>query len=594
MKTWPILAALAILSGCAAAPARPSRFNQGDEEAAKAYLTKLIAYEMQNSSTPGLSIALVDDQRVVWAQGFGYADLEHKVPATAQTLYRVGSISKLFTDTAAMQLVEQGKLDIDRPLQTYLPNFTIKEHAADAAAITPRLLMTHHSGLPRDWAKGFMTPEPATFTSVIDDIREEYAAYPPREVFSYSNLGITLLGSAIQQLSGTAFADHVKQSVLMPMGMSASSFETGVSSSTLMAKAYKGHEAKAEPSLRDIPAGGLNSSVADLSRFMSMMFAGGMSGEHRILKAETIAEMLRPQNSDVSLDMNFHVGLGWMLSTLGRSTIQGGGVVAHHAGATELFRSQMYILPEHKLGVVVLANSSTARQAIDHVATAALSMQLEAKTGIKQPPFVTIPAAAQPVSDATVEAYVGDYTTIAGPARVFSEGKNLRAELAGRRFDLVQRSDGLFALDYALLGMFHLNLGGLEDAGLSVRKIGGHDALVARIGSQEMLVGDRVSPPKSLGDWQRRLGDYEIANLGDDHRFIERIRLTEERGFLIVELTMTDPPGRKQRLLLMPQSNTVGLLLGPLGDAGEAVRVQTVEGEERLVVSGYQAKRVLH
>jgi len=594
MKIWPFLAALTIFSGCAVAPTRPSNINQGDVEAAKAYLTKLIAYEMQKSSTPGLSIALVDDQRVVWAQGFGYADLEHKVPATAQTLYRVGSISKLFTDTAAMQLVEQGKLDIDRPLQAYLPNFRIKQRTADAAAITPRQLMTHHSGLPRDWLKGFMTPEPATFTSVIDEIREEYADYPPGEVFSYSNLGLTLLGSAIQQVNGTAFSDYVKQSVLMPLNMSTSSFETGMSSSTLMAKGYQGHEAKAEPPLRDLPAGGLNSSVADLSRFMSMVFAGGTSGEHRILKAETIAEMLRPQNSDVPLDMNFHVGLGWMLSTLGRSSIQGGGVVAHHAGATAMFRSQLYILPEHKLGVVVLANSSTARQVVDRVATAALSMQLEAKTGVKQPPFITPPAAEQPVSDATMQAYVGDYTTIAGPVRVFSEGGNLRAELAGRKFNLVQRSDGLFAIDYALLGILHVDLGGLGDAGLSLRKVAGHDALVARIGSQEMLVGDRVLPPKMLGDWQRRLGDYEIANVADDHKFVARIRLTEERGFLVAELTTTDSPGQTQRTLLMPLSNTEGLLLGPLSNAGATVRVQSVGGEEHLVMSGYRARRVVH
>ena len=112
---------------------------------------------MKKNSVTGLSIALVDDQRIVWAEGFGYADQEKKIPATADTLYRVGSISKLFTDTAAMQLVEQGKLDIDQPLKKYIPNFSIKSRYPDTAEITPRQLMTHHSGLPRDRLKGFMT-----------------------------------------------------------------------------------------------------------------------------------------------------------------------------------------------------------------------------------------------------------------------------------------------------------------------------------------------------------------------------------------------------------------------------------------------------
>ena len=592
MKIWSTLVAVAILSGCAAAPTRPSEIRRGDEDAGKAYITKLIAYEMKKSSTPGLSIALVDDQRIVWAQGFGFANLERKLPASAQTLYRVGSISKLFTDTAAMQLVEQGKLDIDRPLQTYLPNFAIRQRESNPSAVTLRQLMTHHSGLPRDRLKGFMTSEPEPFTSVIDQIRDESADAPPGRLFVYSNLGVSLLGGAIQNVTRTAFSEHLKQSLLMPLGMSNSSFESGVSSSSLMATAYRGDESGIEPHLRDLPAGGLNSNVEDLSHFISMMFAGGMSGERRILNSETVAEMLRPQNSDVPLDLNFQVGLGWMLSTLGRSTIQGGGVVAHHAGATDMFRSQVYILPEHKLGVVVLANSSTATELVDHVATEALALALEGKTGVKQPPFIPIPAAAQPASDVALNALVGDYTTIVGLVRVWREGNSLRAELAGRNFDLVQRSDGQFALDYTLLGILRVGLGRLDDVGLSPRQVGTHNVLVARIGSQEMLVGDKVSPPESLGAWQRRLGDYEITNLGKDRRLIGRIRLTQDRGYLVAELTATDSPGQPLRTAMMPLSDTEALALGVLSNAGETVRVKTVDGEDRLMLSGYEARRV--
>jgi hypothetical protein len=303
--------------------------------------------------------------------------------------------------------------------------------------------------------------------------------------------------------------------------------------------------------------------------------------------------MLRPQNGEVALDLNFQVGLGWMLSTLGRSTIQGGGVVAHHAGAIEMYRSQLYILPQHKLGVVVLANSGSATQVVDRIATEALATALEVKTGIRQPPFATVARSGQPAPEAAVAALVGDYTTIAGPVRVFAEGRTLRAELAGRQFDLMPRSDGLFAIDYALLGILHIDLGMLSDAGLALRKVEGHDALVARIGSQEMLVGDRVAPPQSLGAWRNRLGDYEIANLGGDRRFVSRIRLIEERGFLIAEMAATDSPGQNQRVLLMPRSDTEAISLSVLSDAGETIRILTIDGEERLVASGYQARRVV-
>lgn len=593
MKLLPCILAVVVLAGCTVAPPRPTSVARGDYETTRTYVKKLIHHEMEKNVVVGLSIALVDDQRIVWAEGFGYADQENKIPASAETLYRVGSISKLFTDTAVMQLAEQGRLDIDRPLQNYLPGFAIKTRYPDAGAITPRQLMTHHSGLPRDRMKGFMNPDPRPFAEVVQDTREDYAAYPPNLVFSYSNLGISLLGSVIQNLGDLPFADYMQQSVLAPLGMSHSSFDTGFSTSALMAKGYRGRKAETEPSLRDVPAGGLNSSVVDMSRFMSMVFADGTSGNHRLLKAETVAEMLRPQNTAVPLDFNFHVGLGWMLSTVGRSTIENAGIVAHHAGATILFRSQMYLLPEHKLGVVVLANSSTAQQVVDRVATEALSLALEAKTGIRQPERSKVQQADGPLPVADVQGYVGDYATLAGFARIYSDGKGLRTRVAGHDIDLVRRSDGLFGLDYALLGIFHIDLGTLGDIGFSRRNVAGRELMVARAGSQEMLVGQRIEPPANLGAWRQRLGDYEITNLDADHKFVDRIRLTEARGFLLVEFTMTEALGQPQRITLMPLSNSEGRLLGPLSDGGETIRSVMVDGEERLALSGYLLKRVV-
>ena len=117
----------------------------------------------RKNNVTGLSIALVDDKGLIWAQGFGYADKENKIPATPQTVYRVASISKLFTATAIMQLAEQGKINIDEPLTTYLPEFSIKTRFPGEGKITPRNLMTHHSGLPANFYKGIFSSNPATF-----------------------------------------------------------------------------------------------------------------------------------------------------------------------------------------------------------------------------------------------------------------------------------------------------------------------------------------------------------------------------------------------------------------------------------------------
>jgi CubicO group peptidase (beta-lactamase class C family) len=113
-----IIGIVFFLCSCSTAPIKPTSISSGDYEYTKQYVSWLIRKEMKKNDVAGLSIALVDDQRIVWAQGFGYADTANKVPATPETVYQVGSISKLFTATAVMQLSEEGKIDIDQPVQT--------------------------------------------------------------------------------------------------------------------------------------------------------------------------------------------------------------------------------------------------------------------------------------------------------------------------------------------------------------------------------------------------------------------------------------------------------------------------------------------
>ncbi|MBK7655216.1 MAG: beta-lactamase family protein [Betaproteobacteria bacterium] len=143
----------------------------------------------------------MDDQRVIWAQGYGLADVANQVPATADTLYRAGSISKLFTGAAVLTLAEQGKLDIDQPGGTYLP--AIKPDATRAKAITLRQVLTHHAGLPRDQMQGMFLAEPTHFGEAVELLNREPLAYPPGQMFSYSNLGfIAWLGGAGLQRHG--------------------------------------------------------------------------------------------------------------------------------------------------------------------------------------------------------------------------------------------------------------------------------------------------------------------------------------------------------------------------------------------------------
>ena len=154
-----LLCGAILLFCCAGAPGRPLTVGRGDYTRTQQDIAGVIEQAMHKDGVTGLSIALVDDQQVVWAQGFGYADEMNNIPATPETVYRVGSISELFTATAAMQLAEQGKIDIDRPLQTYLPEFSVKRRFTDPSPITLRHLMSHHAGLLLIFSKA-CSPQP--------------------------------------------------------------------------------------------------------------------------------------------------------------------------------------------------------------------------------------------------------------------------------------------------------------------------------------------------------------------------------------------------------------------------------------------------
>jgi hypothetical protein len=453
--------------------------------------------------------------------------------------------------------------------------------------------MSHHSGLPRDFVNGMFTAHPTPFTDLVKEVKNSDAAYPPDTVFSYSNVGIALLGHAIQNASSMPFANYMRTSVLAPLGMTTAAFEVALAPSDLAAQTYRKGEPIAELPLREVPAGGLSASVIDLSHFLAMVFADGRAGDRQVLRPESVAEMLRPQNTAVPLDLNFHYGLGWMLSTLGSSTIENGGPVAHHAGAMIHFRAQMYALPEHKLGVIVLANSASAQQAIDHVATTTLALALEAKAGIKQPAHQKILPADSPWPVEKLQPWVGDYTTTFGHVQIRLDGDQLRAEAFGRSFKLVPRSDGQLGLAYSLLGLLPIDLGTVGEVGISRRRLAGRDVLVAGIGKQEMLVGERIQPPANADRWRQRVGRYEIANAGNDHTFVDRIALIEERGFLLAELTLTDQIGPATRIPLGIVSDSEATLLGPLADGGGTLRcVPTIDGE-RCSVAGYTLRRTV-
>ncbi len=171
-------------------------------------LKPFVEREMAEKGLPGLSIAIVDDQQIVWAQGFGMADPSAQKPATAQTIYRIGSVSKLFTDIAIMQLVERGELNLDAPITDYLPDF--RPRNPFGTAITLRQLMSHRSGLLREPPAGnyFETTEPS-LAATVRSLNDTELVFAPNTHTKYSNAAIAVVGYLLEARSHRPFAKYV-------------------------------------------------------------------------------------------------------------------------------------------------------------------------------------------------------------------------------------------------------------------------------------------------------------------------------------------------------------------------------------------------
>jgi len=393
-----ILAALLPPAAVAQSVVEPDPRYQGVAQA----LSTLIEQQRAEHKIPAVSVALVDGSRVVWARGFGWADSAAGAPATAATVYRVGSVSKLFTDIAVMQMVERGKLALDVPVTRYLPDFHPRN--SFGGEITLRQLTSHRSGLTREPPVGhYFDDTELTLAATVASLNRTSLIYPPGQQTKYSNAGIAVLGEVLERTQGESFYPYLQHAVLEPLGMRASAFQPTAEVRTGLAKGYMwtmdGRRFEAPTFQLGVgPAGSLYTTVLDLSRFVSVLFDGGaLPGGKRLLTQATLDSMWTPQFADSGATTGFGIGFG--LDTLdGHRTVG-------HGGAIYGFATSLEALPDDSLGVVVVATLDVINPVTDAIAQAALRMLLAARA-VKPLPTVPTPA---PLTRSQAIALMGRY-----------------------------------------------------------------------------------------------------------------------------------------------------------------------------------------
>jgi CubicO group peptidase (beta-lactamase class C family)/D-alanyl-D-alanine dipeptidase len=393
-------------------------------------LTRFITHEMADKDLPALSIALVVDSVTVWAHGFGVARPGDSVPATAETVYRVGSVSKLFTDIAVMRLVTRGALDLDAPVSRYLPGF----HPGNPTGtpITLRQLMTHHAGLVREPPVGsYFDSTAPPLSAIVASLNRTTVVYPPGTRYKYSNAALQVVGAALERVAGEPFPEFLRREVLGPLGMTHSAFfdppprwAADLAAATM--GAADGRRFPAPTFRRNAPSGALYTTVVDLGRFLAALFADS----NPVISRRTLERMWTPQFAPAGAAQGN--GLGFFVSRF-----QGHRRVGHD-GAIYGFATTFAALPDDRVGVVVVTTLDAANTVTDRIADAALAGLLAARAGTSIP----LPPMTRLLPAGFAAGVAGHYVGPAGTLDLLARGGELLLARDGSAVPVRVRASG--------------------------------------------------------------------------------------------------------------------------------------------------------
>ncbi len=322
------------------------------------WLRDFINNTIQEWKVPGLAIAIVQDNQIIFCEGFGLRDVEKGLKVTPKTLFAIGSCTKAFTTMAMGILADRGKLDWDKPVRNYLPTFKLYDSYA-TEHITPRDLVTHRSGLPRHDGVWYGTP--FTRQEIVERLQYLEPSHELRTVFQYQNLMYMTAGYLVGQIAGSSWEEFVQQEIFNPLSMEGSNFSVVKSQEAddfALPYQEKDDEVKEIP-FRNIdavgPAGSINAHVTDMAKWLLLHLNQGKYDDKQIISSGNLSQMHMPQfvapgPLEYEEILYSSYGLGWGITAYrGHNFIQ-------HGGGIDGFSALTTLMPQDKIGVVVLTN----------------------------------------------------------------------------------------------------------------------------------------------------------------------------------------------------------------------------------------------
>lgn len=462
-----------------------------------------ILQEMSRTSTPAVTVAVVDGQGVVWSEAFGVTASRYGQPATNETLFSLQSISKHYTALAFLRLAERGLISLDDPLVKYVPEFHVKSGwPVDYNTITMRRLLSHWSGLQHEAPVGNNgDPSSPSFDAHVNSIFDTWLRFPPGERFAYSNLGVDLAGLALERVAGKPFARVVRDEVFLPLGMRSSTFEDYEAVKAMsLASGHYDTSPTAHRAIPMIPSGGMYSTVGDMAKCIAMHLARGTVGKrgragrpYPFLRQHSLAEMYRPQFAPAGQVPGYGLGTSRFL---GR-----GALVYNHGGGGFGYASMQMWIPDYGMGVALLSNSGSFDTF--NTAIAALDAFLRVKLG-------DLPAWSNAAENLAVvdvplnelQKLTGTYKGRAGVITVALSGNSLQFTRGPYGYQtLVPHGALLFSEARATpnIWTFHVDAAG-NGTGLTV------------LGDETYMLNDRPGDPRgpNLSEWSGIPGTYGL------------------------------------------------------------------------------------
>lgn len=427
----------------------------------------LIYAYLYTNDIPGVTISIVDpDNNYKWTQGFGYSDFEGRVSVTGSTVFDIGSISKTFTALSVMKLVEEGIINLDEPVKTYIPEFNLKKHpvkGGDSSTVTVRMLLSHFSGVCQEVYSNFLSYDNYSkkhMNTLITTLNDQYMEALPGKRFLYSNAGYGVLGTLVSKVKGenrdyfTGFNNHATE-MFKSLNMNSSGFVKTDLAKYNSAKPYIDGETGVQKYtyVNNLPAASAYSTGNDMATFMNFMLTKGKSSKKPYVKSTSIDEMIKEPAFSDKLNSFEKYGLGMEYSSHGIRSYVG------HSGDIDYYKSSYKLSYENNVGAFISANSTSSENAINEIINTTLDKLIDEKTGTKNDFFFVN---AKPPKDKflsmdKLSKYLGIYLGI-GEVGVTGKNEVIFKDL-GTKF--VQREEGGFG-DDSFFVIYFDTIDGLE------------------------------------------------------------------------------------------------------------------------------------